>query len=938
MNKEFCQNVVFWRLILAIILVLLSSPAKCDELENIIKQQDGADFYIDIISKFNPVNKTIKFEGVLGNKGSISGDVSFHCGVRSFSDNQIIAQSNEYNYTIAPSTVENLSIDIPLNQISFGTYIPYCNAYSDNDLVESNNDYYGENFLFYSGKSDLDKDLLPDYWEMGYSLLLSENDASIDSDGDGYSNLLEYENSSNPARFDDYPILKVKSFDVFEKKIIIKYSLPKNSLPYDVKISYGQNGSVGKEVALVNNKSPLTDVNLEEADGDFVLTYVPSELLGNVTYNYTLDITYNGLAYRPIVKKIKYGAFCSFDDIYFLSNGVNTSSLASIKFNGLVYVSSGIGGIYTSNDGIIWNQMVSEPNEIFSDVLWDGKFFNVLGAFGKSLYISEDGSNWKKYNTDLPFTLTSIAWNGEKYVAVGSNGGIAISTDGQFWFSIPIGMTNTFLDVEWIKDRFYAVGDKGVILYSYDGEDWTQETSGTNEVIWQVAGNEDAVLVSVGSIIEAGAKVYRKNGSNWSYTGVAATSKRIYWDGFSKLFYLPGIQNSLKSGDGILWTSAQGTLGTEIYDLDFDGERIIAVGSEGKYLTITCEDSKDRDADGYLDTEDVFPDNPNEWLDTDGDGIGDNTDTDKDGDGISNEIELQDGTNPLVKTAHAPSISPNGGTSDNAVNVMVFSYEGENAVIHYTLDGSTPTAQSPVAALTLTISQSATLKLVAIAPGLENSKVLSATFIISNTPTVTTVDPLAATLGEVTVFTVTGYNLPDTLAFYIPDCANVTKVTSDPKTGTPFSPPPPPLPGMPATMQTHFSCSPTGAAGVKDGGVVKDKSGGTVLKSFSVEFKAAAILTPVISSIAPATLEQSTTDAPVVLQGSNFIEGTTIAVKLPNGNNSAIPAENIQSVTANRITFLLKPGAVGTYQFQVRNAADKVSGWANLTVTEPAIP
>ena len=50
-----------------------------------------------------------------------------------------------------------------------------------------------------------------------------------------------------------------------------------------------------------------------------------------------------------------------------------------------------------------------------------------------------------------------------------------------------------------------------------------------------------------------------------------------------------------------------------------------------------CSDSqKDSDSDGYKDNIDKFPFDSNEWLDFDGDGIGDNADIDKDGDGVIN--------------------------------------------------------------------------------------------------------------------------------------------------------------------------------------------------------------------------------------------------------------------------------------------------------------
>jgi gliding motility-associated-like protein len=46
-----------------------------------------------------------------------------------------------------------------------------------------------------------------------------------------------------------------------------------------------------------------------------------------------------------------------------------------------------------------------------------------------------------------------------------------------------------------------------------------------------------------------------------------------------------------------------------------------------------CLDT-DRDGDGVLNTQDVFPDDPNESVDTDGDGLGDNFEVDDDNDGI----------------------------------------------------------------------------------------------------------------------------------------------------------------------------------------------------------------------------------------------------------------------------------------------------------------
>ena len=57
-------------------------------------------------------------------------------------------------------------------------------------------------------------------------------------------------------------------------------------------------------------------------------------------------------------------------------------------------------------------------------------------------------------------------------------------------------------------------------------------------------------------------------------------------------------------------------------------------------LPIDDEDNdEDDDGDGVPDVDDAFPLDPNEWVDTDGDGIGDNTDLDDDGDNVTDILD-----------------------------------------------------------------------------------------------------------------------------------------------------------------------------------------------------------------------------------------------------------------------------------------------------------
>ena len=76
---------------------------------------------------------------------------------------------------------------------------------------------------------------------------------------------------------------------------------------------------------------------------------------------------------------------------------------------------------------------------------------------------------------------------------------------------------------------------------------------------------------------------------------------------------------------------------------------------------------EDEDGDGILNNKDTFPTNPNEWQDTDHDGIGNNADKDDDGDGMSDAIERKYHFNPL--NAADASADKDGDGFSNATEV-----------------------------------------------------------------------------------------------------------------------------------------------------------------------------------------------------------------------------------------------------------------------------
>jgi VCBS repeat-containing protein len=112
--------------------------------------------------------------------------------------------------------------------------------------------------------------------------------------------------------------------------------------------------------------------------------------------------------------------------------------------------------------------------------------------------------------------------------------------------------------------------------------------------------------------------------------------------------------NSSEDGDGIITWS----LKTNASWLNINSATGVLSGTPGKtnvgrfWVAVTVNDGnggaaahnftltvvlRDRDGDGVPDDSDAFPTDPNETVDTDDDGIGDNSDPDIDGDGVPNE-------------------------------------------------------------------------------------------------------------------------------------------------------------------------------------------------------------------------------------------------------------------------------------------------------------
>ena len=106
-------------------------------------------------------------------------------------------------------------------------------------------------------------------------------------------------------------------------------------------------------------------------------------------------------------------------------------------------------------------------------------------------------------------------------------------------------------------------------------------------------------------------------------------------------------------------------------------------------IFITQETVSDEDGDGVPDSEDAFPSDPNEWLDTDADGLGNNADGDDDNDGLQDAWELLYGLDPLTNDANE---DPDG---DGIVNIDEFANETDPTTFDTNLAPNQPEIYSP---------------------------------------------------------------------------------------------------------------------------------------------------------------------------------------------------------------------------------------------------
>ena len=181
-----------------------------------------------------------------------------------------------------------------------------------------------------------------------------------------------------------------------------------------------------------------------------------------------------------------------------------------------------------------------------------------------------------------------------------------------------------------------------------------------------VSSSSEPALLSVGSLVPdgtPGAHVFsfraQQDGADWSApvgqpyfaaAGTADTQVIPFVDRIETFVDVDpglGLGNDTALVDVDLARSATFTRDSfDIFSVSLGSHTLFwrARDSQGNYSAEQAQgfDTRDLDGDRVADLVDAFPNDPREWGDADGDGIGNNSDPDIDGDGLDNAVDTDD--------------------------------------------------------------------------------------------------------------------------------------------------------------------------------------------------------------------------------------------------------------------------------------------------------
>ncbi len=325
-------------------------------------------------------------------------------------------------------------------------------------------------------------------------------------------------------------------------------------------------------------------------------------------------------------------------------------------------------------DGYEVVNMLDPLNSSDASIDQDGDGLNNTQEFenGTNPNESDSDGDGENDNTDVSPVVAMEIYHGESLENALSVHNIEIELDLN---AAPIHVDNFLKHVQAgnydgvtfhrIIDDFMIQGgdfenNNGTGGYAYEwygycyGQAMNSSAECSNSTLYTVPDEADNGLVHTSCKISMAKRSAPNTGSSQFFIMPDDISQHTWLDGVHTVF------GEVTSGCNSI------TLLSEVQTGNLDIPTIPVVINSA---TIISNPTTDSDGDGVVDTEDDFPDNPNETTDSDGDGVGDNSDEfpfdanethDDDGDGVGNN------TDAFPQDANETMDTDRDGVGDNS--------------------------------------------------------------------------------------------------------------------------------------------------------------------------------------------------------------------------------------------------------------------------------
>ncbi len=408
-------------------------------------------------------------------------------------------------------------------------------------------------------------------------------------------------------------------------------------------------------------------------------------------YAITVDATGNVYAAGNFHQSDTFAAVAKWNGVSWdLLGGMNSNINALLADNnGNLYV----GGQFTMAGGVnalaiarwngsTWSAMGSGLNgpEVYSlamDVngnIYAGGNFTYTGDGMPAKYLAKwDGLTWSPLGTGLTGGGGNYYTPGVRAMVFDDNGNLYVGGN----FNTAGGLTANHI-AKWNGSSWSTLSN-GVSYYdrnAYDGVNALAVDASNNLYVggqFTTAGDVPASYIAKWN----GVQWQTLNmGMNAPVRALAISSHGLLYAGgnFTSVDGMP--IRAIARWNGERWSSLGSGVDNVVNSLVFDNTGNLYVGggfilAGGKVSNAIAKWAFiDTDGDGWADSDDAFPDNAAEWLDSDSDGIGNNGDHDDDNDGTPDVVDI-DPINPAVNEMPA---ALNGVYRGSAVSEHVSDY------------------------------------------------------------------------------------------------------------------------------------------------------------------------------------------------------------------------------------------------------------------------